>query len=277
MAGRVITNAMIQPPQHSPATSGRRPTGHRRARERRVLLLGLAISAVLHLAAIALVSDWLRLDAPSPPAPTTVIIDVPSGMRAVELRVRADASAPDAPARPEAEEPVQPEPEPEPERRIVVEAPPADDAAPADSRTAADRLAPRVVDPRLWQPMILIPREPTLADVEARIAAAVELLSDSALAEADAAMRARDWTVQDKEGGKWGVSPGKLHLGDLTLPLPIWLPVDPEAVADEARWFELDQQLERARILESFEERVRAIRERRERERAGTRKSGNGG
>lgn len=265
---------MTQPPQHSPASPGRRPVGHRRGRERRVLILGLAISAVLHVVAIALVSLWLRPEPAPSAAPTSVVIDVPSGMRLVDLRVEDDGVASDLPDPPAPEE----EARPEPRRRVVVEAPPsAADPTPADSRTAADRLAPRVIDPRLWQPMILIPREPTLADVEARIAAAVELLSDSALAEADAAMRARDWTVQDKKGGRWGISPGKIHLGDLTLPLPIWLPVDPEAIAAEERWLELDQQLERARILESFEERVRAIRERRERERADARKSGNGG
>lgn len=203
-----------------------------------------------------------------------MIIEPPRGMRAVELRVESDASA--SPAHPERLVPEE-RPELEPEKRVAVAAPSRADREPADSLSASDRLAPRIVDPRLWQPMILIPREPTLADVEARIAAAVELLSDSALAEADAAMRARDWTVQDGKGGKWGVSPGKLHLGDVTLPLPIWFPVDPEAVAAEAQWYELDQQLERTRILESFEERVRAIRDRRERERAEARKAGNGG
>lgn len=203
-----------------------------------------------------------------------MIIEPPRGMRAVELRVEPAASAPAAhPERPVQEE----RPELEPEKRVAVAAPPRADREPADSLSASDRLAPRIVDPRLWQPMILIPREPTLADVEARIAAAVELLSDSALAEADAVMRARDWTVQDGKGGKWGVSPGKLHLGNVTLPLPIWFPVDPEALAAEAQWYELDQQLERTRILESFEERVRAIRDRRERERAEARKAGNGG
>ncbi|NIP81429.1 MAG: hypothetical protein GWM90_20320 [Gemmatimonadetes bacterium] len=123
--------------------------------------------------------------------------------------------------------------------------------------------------------MILIPREPTLDDVEARIAAAVELLSDSALAEAEAAVRARDWTVEDASGGRWGISPGKIHLGKLTLPLPIWFPVDDGGGASQ--WYELEAQLDRTRILESFEDRVRAIRERRDRERAERRAGDNGG
>lgn len=271
-AGRVITNGMTQPPQHTPASAGRRSLGDRRARERRVLILGLAISALLHAAALLVVSRWLEPGpAPTGRRPTALIAEPPPGMRAVELRMEPGPTVPEPPDRPDPEEPV------ERERVALDAAPPSRDTLPADSRTAADRLAPRIVDPRLWQPMILVPREPTLADVEARIAAAVELLSDSALAEADAAMRARDWTVEDGKGGRWGISPGKLHLGELTLPLPIWFPVDPEAAAAEAMWYELDQQLERARILESFEDRVRAIRERRERERAEARKSGNGG
>jgi hypothetical protein len=157
----------------------------------------------------------------------------------------------------------------------VARARPAD--APADTLTAADRLAPRVVDPRLWEPMVLVPVEPSLEEVEARVAAAVELLSDSALAEAEAALRARDWTVTDEDGGRWGISPGKIHLGKVTLPLPIWFPVDMQDELETRRWYELDRALERTRILDTFQDRVRAIRERRDRERAERREAENGG
>lgn len=256
---------MTRRPPHSPTPGGRRTLSERRGRDRRALLVGLAVSAVLHLVAIALVSDWLAPEA-SPPqrVPEAVMVETPPGMRMVDIMLDLD---PGTVAPPDVPEPDR-RPENEPERRPVVAVETPTTARSADERSAADRLAPRVVDPRLWQPMILIPREPTLGDVEARIAAAVELLSDSALAEADAAIRATDWTVKDDSGGKWGISPGKLHLGSVTLPLPIWFPEDPQALEAQAMWYELDQQLERTRILDSFEERVRAIRERRERERA---------
>ncbi len=185
----------------------------------------------------------------------------PPGMRAVEIAVAPE---------PEIEEPTEPEePQPEPEEEPEpAPAPVRTGRAPADTLTAADRLAPRVVDPRLWEPMVLIPVEPTFEEVEARVGAAIEMMNDSMLAEAEAAMRARDWTVVDDDGGRWGISPGKIHLGKVTLPLPIWLPVDPDAAADQRQWYELDQALERTRILDTFQERVQAIRERRDRERA---------
>lgn len=269
--GRVIRHHM-----HQPAAASRhrasRSASQSRARYSRALRVGLAISAILHLVAVVVVSDWLAPPEEQPAArQAPVLVTPPRGLRAVDLSV-VDAGRPVVPERPA------PAPEPEPERsRPAPAVTPEPDATPvpADQITAADRLAPRVVDPRLWRPMVLMPREPTLEDVEARIAAAVELLSDSALAEAEAALRARDWTVTDAEGRRWGISPGKLHLGSLTLPIPIWFPVDPGAEADRNAWYELDGQMERARVLESFEDRVRAIRERRERERAG--KADNGG
>ena len=255
-----------QPPVH-----GRRPLPERRARERRVLWVGLLISVVVHLVGVGLAGAWLEPDPErSMQQAGPVRVEPPRGMRAVEI-----ATEPEPAPVAEAPEP-RPEPDPEPEREeTVARARPAD--APADTLSARDRLAPRVVDPRLWAPMVLVPVEPTLEEVEARIAAAVELLSDSALAEAEAALRARDWTVTDDEGGRWGISPGKLHLGKVTLPLPIWLPVDLEAEAENRRWYELDQALERTRILDTFEDRVRAIRERRDRERAERREAENGG
>jgi hypothetical protein len=124
---------------------------------------------------------------------------------------------------------------------------------------------------------VLLPREPRLEDVQARLAEAMEMLSDSALADAERAMRARDWTVEDADGGRWGISPGKLHLGSVTLPLPIFFPVDMEQQARDRYWAELELQFDRAELMESFDVRVRAIRERRDRERAERRSTENNG
>lgn len=229
------------------------------------------MSLALHVVVLGIAGGWLEPDRP-PPAPSEpVVAEPPQGMRVVQLAEPGEADTPDLPE-PEAEEEEEPTPE---EPVTVVDAQP--ERAAADSLTAADRLAPRVVDPRLWQPMVLLPRDPTIEDVEARVGAAVELLSDSALAAAEAALRARDWTVRDASGGRWGISPGQLHLGELTLPLPIWFAVDPEADAASRRWWELDRQADRVRILDSFEDRVRAIRERRDREREERRNAEGGG
>lgn len=158
---------------------------------------------------------------------------------------------------------------PSPDREeVVIAAPTPRETAPTpvpDDLTAADRLAPRLVDPRLWRPMVLIPGEPTLADVQARVHAAVELLSDSALADAERRIRATDWTVMDADGEKWGISPGLIHLGKVKIPLPIYYVEEYNPARDQ--WLELEAQVDRARFLESFEDRVRIIRERRDRER----------
>lgn len=275
---------MTQPPPRPTKSAGPRSGRERRSRERRVLAIGLGVSFVVHLLAIAFVSGWLELEpTPAPPPPSELVVEPSADLWAVELRVEPEGSA--APSQSErgigAEPARDRSPTREPQRVRVAEEEAESESdradAPSDARTAAERLAPRVVDARLWRPMILVPREMTIEDVEARVAAAVELLSDSALAEADAAMRARDWTVEDAEGGKWGISPGKLHLGSLVLPLPIYSVATPQQVESAALWFELDQQLERSLILESFQERVRTIRERRERERSENGRGDNGG
>jgi hypothetical protein len=246
--------------------TGRRPVHERRARDRRVLLVGLAISLALHLLLIPLAGRWLepevRYSAGRPEAPPVA----PDGaIRAVALSATGDED----------------QPEPDREAEPLVPGPPAAvgpaqpdrrdrDAAyvPTERRTAAERLAPRVVDPRFWRPMVVLPADPTLQDVQDRVAAAMEMLSDSALAETERALRARDWTVEDRQGGRWGISPGQIHLGSLTLPLPLFFPVDTEAEARQALWYELETQLDRTEFLESFDARVRAIRERRDRERS---------
>jgi len=237
-----------------------------------VLYVGLAISFALHLLLIGLASRWLEPpDHVEPVAVDPMVVQPDAGMRVVTL---ADETSP-APAEDGAETPLRPEP-PAPAAAVVTE--PEDEDAedrPGEVRTAAERLAPRLVDPRLWEPMVLLPREPTFQDVQDRVAAAMEMLSDSALADAERAMRARDWTVEDRAGGKWGISPGKLHLGSVTLPLPLFFPVDMDQMAQDAYWYELETQLHRAEFLESFDARVRAIRERRDKERAEARPAEN--
>ena len=247
-------------------------TGARRARDRRVLGIGLGASLGVHILLLVLASRWLEPIEPgaryvaSRPAPAA-----PEGMRIIDLAAVPDTDPLDD---------VAPRPPDLPTARQAPVPPVAgadEEVAPPSGRTAAERLSPRVVDPRLWRPMILLPREPTLEDVQARIAAATEMLSDSALAEAERALRLRDWTAEDAEGGRWGISPGQLHLGKITLPLPLFFPVDPDELVRQTYWFELETQLERAQVLESFDTRVRAIRERRERERNEQREAGDNG
>lgn len=267
-------------PQRSPESIrlDRGASDRRRRRERRIWLLGLLGSVTLHVLVLGLLWDRSMAEPRARRGPAEPMLLVPPpGIRAVEIRVAAgeepdDETSPTAP--PAA--PVRPAGDAGPvDDPDVVAA--AGRARPADDRDAADRLAPRLVDPRLWRPVIILPTEPTLEEVEARVGAALELLSDSALAEAERRASAVDWTIQDADGGRWGISPGKLHLGKLTLPLPIAFPPSAELDAKMREWHEFQAWSERAAILETFEDRVRAIRERRERERSESRTAGNGG
>ncbi len=254
---------------------GARPgSAQRRGRERRALRVGLVLSIVVHVAAILWVSELLTPRPRSSPRATRVVVVPPSGMRAVQLSV----------VQPGREAAPQPEQLPRTvttpartQRRVPAEPGPEAEARKPDVESAADRLAPRVVDPRFYEPMVLVPHAPTLSEVEARLGAAVEMLNDSALAATDRALRSRDWTVVDKNGGKWGISPGKLHLGKLTLPLPIYLVSDDEFDPKSSRWIELQDQADRAALLDSFRERVKAIRDRRDRERAERKAAETGG
>jgi hypothetical protein len=87
--------------------------------------------------------------------------------------------------------------------------------------------------------------------------------------------RATDWTYTDGEGRRWGLSPGRLHLGDFSIPLPFSFGGSMEQTMlrrrelEELEW--IRQDLQRARIQgeiqEVWVERARAIRERVEAER----------
>jgi len=141
----------------------------------------------------------------------------------------------------------------------------------ADPRALVDRIRPRGTDARLWAAM---PAEPIVTEqpVDATAAALAPLyaqlnaFNDSSAAAAAAAARATDWTVDDGSGGKWGVSPGRIHLGKLTLPLPFSFSAPPGRRAELSGrlsgWNAIRRQADQVDTNDSFEDRVKAIRER---------------
>ena len=142
-----------------------------------------------------------------------------------------------------------------------------------DGLTVAERLQPRIVDSRLWLP--LSGEYLGLTDEERAqilLRGMIRSWNDSmAVAEA-LSQRAMDWTYTDEEGRRWGLSPGRLHLGDFSIPIPFALAPPPGR-----RNVLADRQLIRddiARgavtsvIRETWAERARAIRERLEADRA---------
>jgi hypothetical protein len=94
-------------------------------------------------------------------------------------------------------------------------------------------------------------------------------MNDSLAAAEASARRMTDWTFTDAGGGKWGISQGKIHLGDITLPLPIFgAPAGSDA--SERAWVdgEIARGAAAAAARANMNERIKAIRERIDRERA---------
>lgn len=140
--------------------------------------------------------------------------------------------------------------------------------------STADRLHANGYDLRLWQAPGESPLDPTMSDHDramARIQGKLDAINDSVAALAEAAHRATDWTIKGKDGESWGITPGKLHLGKLTLPLPVSLGSmnsiqRAAAEKNQNDWAEIQRQADRASNRHTFDERVKAIRERKEKE-----------
>ncbi len=91
----------------------------------------------------------------------------------------------------------------------------------APGPTAAERLRPHLSDGRIWAPLDPALNELTLEQrLELELAGDIADWQDSLAIAAEAQRALTDWTKTDAQGRKWGVSEGKLHLGDITLPLP---------------------------------------------------------
>ena len=234
---------------------------------RSVVWGAFTVSAVLHVFFIfAYPSLFPRLD-PSDAgfmlpagAPVSGGIDV---LRVVEIDVVT-----------EVERPNEPELEPVEEREVVVVTPGVGDAPVVDLArpgiTAAERLRPNLRDARLWAPL---PSHVPGVDVGAARGArdrwpARRAWYDSVATAAAADAAWTDWTFVDGDGRRWGISEGQLHLGGLTLPLPVF-GAAPGAARERAwQWDEIARQGASVALQQTVRERMEAIRARRDRERA---------
>lgn len=264
----------------SPA-SGRSPPGidgpspeRPRPGGARVWITGLAISALLHLAFVLLYPILMARITPEPTATAPPGRPVrPPGIEILSIAEVPDPSDPSVEAPDELREEPEPEPEtPTPEPTPAEPAEPAGEPS-AETPSAAEVLrAPEEGDARLWRPV-----DSALAELtdeqraKLRILWRLEAMNDSSLTAAERARRARDWTYTDEEGKKWGVSPGKLHLGDVTVPLPAFSA--PPTARDQLQawlWEDVRRGAETSIIRDVWKERIEAIRERRDAERADT-------
>lgn len=268
---------------HGALDSGRTRSATRRSAERRALLVAVVASGVLHAAALLFIAFEPKSDPRAVPVPVRPLINIQPVMRAFDIApVAMDAASIEtqlSERRVPPPVPRLPSPWDAPQALPGAAAPtPADRGA-----SARDRLQYRMGSPEVWRPQGAPPPKEMSPDevVRARVASQLQEYNDSVSGESAARARATDWTVKDGDGGKWGVSPGSIHLGSITLPLPFALSTPPgrrDEVAGRIRsWTEIQDQAARAETREVFDERVRAIRERAERERAQRNESTGGG
>lgn len=273
------TRPPADPAPSSSSDASRRERVHPRSVFRRAWIAGLALSVLLHGIIFLLFWRTALVSEPVPPPPAA---HAPSdgstrALRLYSIRPVDDASEPE-PLR--TLPPPEPEPEPTPSvPRPPVEDPPSepgtDPGAAAGTESAADMLRPRMADPRLWQ-RVEPPPERELSDIDRariRLYSRLGALNDSLAMVAESQRRATDWTVEDANGGRWGISPGKLHLGDRTIPLPFGFSPPPgqrEEMADRRyKDGEIRRQSERHDVEQSGQDRAGAIRGRRDAERKG--------
>ena len=248
-------------------------------REDRAYRTGLWISAFLHLVAVVLYplvfrSGGAPAPAGAPDFAEPLLLDGLEIVELVELPAAPDSPAPIPIVEPDAAAPLSGQ---EVEATLTPGVPePRDADDGTGGLTVAERLRPRMIDPRLWVP--LEPDYTELTDqerAELLLAGMIRDWNDSMMVAEALSARAMDWSFTDDEGRRWGLSPGRLHLGDFSIPLPFNLALPPgrwEALRDRALIRgDLAQSAARAVIRDTWTERARAIRERLEAERAGAR------
>lgn len=301
------------PPDAGPVPATELEARYRETRrgEKRALRWGLAISVAVHVVAILLYPVLLdRADPETRTAPERAPQDVMPGIEVIVMRDAPDSGEeePEDPIEipPELPDPDEPEPDPDPAAEPDPDGAPDPDAAlprlPVDllgvlpevpevavlpSRddedlTVGERLRPRPGDPRLWA--WLDPEVGQLTDqerAELLLEGIIETWNDSVAVAAALSQQQSDWTYVDSEGRRWGLSPGRLHLGDFSVPLPVQFDV-PAFHRDRVsrRDWEIQdilRQATTAEIRETWSERAREIRERMDAERDRARQGGGGG
>jgi hypothetical protein len=278
---------MSSPPRFHPSQSGGPSFSERRRAGRRIFRRALVASLVLHAVLLGLYPVLVGPPRGFLPRSPGASAPLPDGLQLMALRELPPGTDPEVPA---------PDPPPEPDRSEA--APPVPPRAPspgaqtappgepgpgagaatpteeeARRRSAAELLRPGAWDPELFGPLDL----PALSDEERyrlQLAGKLEQWQDSVRQEMERERRAVDWTHTDDEGNRWGVSPGRIHLGKITLPLPFNFGTPPGRRDEiERRAWETEEIMRgsiQGQILETQRDRAREIRARREAERADT-------
>ena len=236
----------------------------------RVWWVCFAVSVVIHFLVVAIYpffGNTVNVDAISFAFPN--VSGRTQGIQVLRLVEVADPVASERPDDPEEIDDVD-DPEP-PMTPVPIEGTPDPELIPPPL-SGAELLRPNLSNPILWEALTSGLLDITLEQREQLlIASALARWNDSAATSLAAEAAAMDWTYTDDDGKRWGVSPGRIHLGDITLPLPFGFGT---AVGkrDEVndllwQWDELYRQGVRAEVTETWRDRAEAIRMRRDRER----------
>ena len=260
-------------------TESERPPGWgrpqpRHEEHRRALVAGIGASAVLHIALVLLYS--VVIDQWGPRQTVLGVASAPrisSDMRVVQV---VEIETPD----PTAEAPDEPtDPVSEIEVEVADVGPPLPDiidlSEPPRGRRAADVLRVRSSDARLWREAMPELFELTDAErMELQLAGRLEEWADSVFDAVAAEYALTDWTRTDDQGRRWGFSPGQIHLGDITLPMPFYFSGNSMQREQLARRAWEDQDIlsgaNAQALRSSWRERAEAIRRRRDRDREET-------
>ncbi len=247
---------------------GNRP----RPNYRKALYLSLAVSAVVHVAAILYYPLMMGRLTPEIGTFIPVLAVPPQGPRLIQIReVAGGVEMPGE----EEPEPGEEEPSTRPEDRPVpgFPGPATVEASPTEALTVAERMRPTEGDARLWRPLVYeVPALTEEQRAQLELEGRLEAWNDSVQAEMARAAAALDWTHTDDQGRRWGVSPGALHLGNITIPFPFAFGT-PAGRRDEAirrawEWDEIERGAASGAVQESWRDRAEAIRRRRDAERA---------
>ncbi len=239
----------------------------------RALWVGLGVSALLHLWFLAVYPSLARLEEREYASlPASAPAARAGGMRAIGL-----VEVEEIGVLPSPQAPVDVRPIPGPPPGAAGVGPRVGESygtgLVAPGPTEAERFHPRLQDRRIWAPLDRAINDLTAEQLmELGLQGSIAEWQDSMAAVAEAERALTDWTRTDAQGRKWGVSEGQLHLGDVTLPLPFAFGT-PVGRRDEIRqrqwqWEEIQRGAASGEVRDSWKDRARAIRERRDRERA---------
>jgi hypothetical protein len=266
--------------EHEGASPANDLAGRRRD-DRRRLIGALVVSAAVHGLILSGRYEAGMADAGTGASRTLEVGWGRPVMRALELAITSDAAAPRIVAAQRDDGVVTAEVAERTEAADIgaptVVAEPSRAGEEGSRRDPGRPLAPRMTDPRLWleRGRVARPDVEEAARIRAPIREGVAAINDSIAAADERESKASDWTSSDEEGGRWGISPDRVHLGGLTLklrhctvePCEGWLFPTPADRKDEYEnrlggFAEIRLQVSRADLEDALRVRAAAVRAR---------------